>query len=384
MPIALGQQDTPSVDYYAPDFRVEIEGEELDPESNGDVLEVKVSMDMDNMASFDLTINNWDDKTVDFKYSDKSTFDVGNRVHIKMGYAGELLSMVTGQISRMTPIFPESGASTLTVGGLDGMFKLRDRKPEEGEVTKYQNMSDIEIAGAIAERNGLGINTTPSPEGNTVHDEVVQKNQDDASFIMERAKRIDYDVFVVTDPESGKSTLNFINPSDGRDSKKIRVYQFRWHQSLINFTPTINLSRQVSHITVRGWDDRTKQAIVATAGPDDLPGAGKNKKGKSGPQAVAGTMPNKKEIVVDYPVNSEEEAHKLAKSLLAERAYEFITGNGQVIGIPDLRPGDNIELFDLGKRFDGSYYVKRVEHVINDSGYKTQFEVRRVFDGVKD
>jgi hypothetical protein len=29
------------------------------------------------------------------------------------------------------------------------------------------------------------------------------------------------------------------------------------------------------------------------------------------------------------------------------------------------------------------YYVKRVEHVINDAGYRTQFEVRRVFDGVR-
>ena len=29
-------------DYYAPDFRVEVEGEALDPEAHGDVLEVKV------------------------------------------------------------------------------------------------------------------------------------------------------------------------------------------------------------------------------------------------------------------------------------------------------------------------------------------------------
>ena len=381
--VAVLKQGLPSVDYYAPDFSVEVEGEELDPATSGDVIELKVVMDLDNMASFDMTLSNWDDRGLWFKYSDTSTFNVGNQVHVRMGYAGNLLSMVTGQISSMTPQFPESGPPTLTVGGLDGMFKLRDRKPdtEKDEITKYINMSDLDIAAAIAERNKLKIKTSDSPQGNLVHAEVVQKNQDDATFLMERAKRIDYDVFVLTDPESGESTLHFVSPTDGRDASTIRVYQFRWGQSLISFSPTINLSRQVGSVTVRGWDDRTKQAIVATATPEDLPDAGVANEGKSGPEEAAATMPGKNELVVDYPVRSSEEAKKLAVALLAERAYEFITGTGQVIGLPDLRPADNIELLDLGTRFSGSYYVKKVEHVINNSGYRTSFEVRRVFDG---
>ena len=101
-------------DYYAPDYRIEIEGQELDPKSKGDILEVKVVMDMDNMTSFELNVNNWDDKTFFFKYSDKPTdpkqvtYDLGNRVHVKMGYAGKLLSMARGQITTLAPKFPES------------------------------------------------------------------------------------------------------------------------------------------------------------------------------------------------------------------------------------------------------------------------------------
>lgn len=374
----------PNVDYYAPDFSIEVEGEELDPTTNGDILELKVVMDMDNMTSFDMTLSNWDDRTLFFKYSDTDTFNVGNRIHVKMGYAGELVSMVTGQISSMTPQFPDSGPPTLTVGGLDGLFKLRDRKPARDEITKYQKITDIEIAKAIAERNNLKIKTVESPADNVEHPEVIQKNQDDASFLMERAKRIDYDVFIVTDPDTDQSTLHFVPPTDGRDSNSIKVYQFRWGQNLISFSPTINLSRQVGSVTVRGWDDRTKQAIVVTAKPENLPNAKTGTAdGKSGPKQAQDAMPGKNEIVVDYPVRSREEAEKLAQGLLAERAYEFITGNGEVIGLPDLRPGDNIELLDLGTRFSGAYYVKKVEHVINNSGYRSRFEVRRVFDGAK-
>jgi phage protein D len=371
----------PSTDYYAPDFRVEVEGETLDPEAHGDVIELKVMMDMDNMASFDLTVNNWDDKRISLKYSDTSTFDVGRNVHVFMGYAGNLLPMVSGQISTMSPHFPESGSPTLTVGGLDGMAKLRDRKPADGEVTKYTKKRDWEIAQFIARRNDLEAVVTKEGEP---YDEIVQKNQDDATFIMERAKRIDYDCFVSTDPSTGKSTLHFTKPADGREQSGMRIYRFVWGESLISFNPTINLSRQVSRVTVRGWDDRKKQAIVASAGHEDLPNAGKNKKGTSGPKAVQSTTSKgKQDVVVDAPVSSEKEAKTLAKALLCERAYQFITGTGQVIGLPDLRPGDNVEMEGLGERFNGLYYVKRVEHVINDAGYRTQFEVRRVFDGVR-
>ncbi len=372
-----------STDYYAPDFRVEVEGVELDPTTHGDIVELKVVMDMDNMTSFDFTINNWDDRRVAFKYSDSDTFDVGKYVHVLMGYAGKLLSMVSGQIATMSPHFTEKEATTLTVGGLDGMFRLRNRKAAEGETTKYENMTDSQIAKSIAERNGLTPVVTETTEK---YREVVQKNQDDATFLMERAKRIGFDCFVYTAPAGGKSDLYFVKPSDGRDASTIRVYQFAWGESLISFQPTINLSHQVGKITVRGWDSRLKQAIVATVSAKDLEdvdksGGGKAKGGKSGPETAAAAMDGKHDVVVDAKVSTQEEARRYAVALLTERAGLFVTGTGESIGLPDLRPGDNVELSRLGKRFDGTYYVTKVEHLINESGYRTKFDVRKYRDG---
>src|SRR5690349_20343504 len=109
------QSGLPPTDYYAPNYKIEVEGTELDPDSKGDVLELKVVMDIDNMTSFEMNINNWDDKTIDFKYSDEKTFDIGNRVHVQMGYADRLLSIVRGQISTLSPKFPDSGSPTISV-----------------------------------------------------------------------------------------------------------------------------------------------------------------------------------------------------------------------------------------------------------------------------
>jgi len=371
-------------DYYAPDYRIEIEGQELDPKSKGDILEVKVVMDMENMTSFEFNVNNWDDKTFFFKYSDKPTdpkqvtYDLGNRVHVKMGYAGNLLSMARGQITTLAPKFPESGSPTISISGLDGMLKLRDRKPTDKDIKKFVNQTDSEIATIIGQRNGLDVKVTKTTEK---HDLVVQKNQDDAQFIMERAKRIDFDCFVQTDPDTGKDTLYFVKPTDGRSSDKIRVYEFEWGKNLINFSPQLTISRQVSKVTVRGWSAELKDVFEYTAEPKDLPGGGGSSKGTSGPEAAEKQLNGKQEVVVDAPVTSQEEAKKLAISLLAERAYEFITGSGQVIGLPDLRPGDNVFLKNLGKRFSGEYYVKKVEHSLGNNGYTTNFDVRRVYDG---
>lgn len=374
----------PQKGYYAPNFKVFVEGRELDPVSHGDILDLKVTMEKDNLTSFDLTVNNWDDSGFDFKYSDGTTFDVGNRVEIQMGYADELKFMVRGLISTLTPRFPESGAPTLGVTGVDLLVKLRERQPVEGEQRSFANMADWEIATAVARRNNLDIEVTR--EGEQHQTPIVQRDQDDAVFLLERAKSIDFDCYIRTDPRTGNDKLFFVKPTDNRDARRARVFVFEWGKNLINFNPQLTLNRQVASVTVRGWDPATKQPISYTAGPSDLPGGGGGG-GTSGPQAAQGRLNNRQVTVVDRPVTSVQEARDYAMSLLRERAYQFLTGSGQIIGLPDLRPGDNLELHGLGKRFGGTsdrpiqYHVTKVMHTLGGSGYQTQFDVRSTTDG---
>jgi phage protein D len=373
------QSGLPSTDYYAPNFSIEVEDRELDSTSKGDVLEVKVVMGIDEITSVQLRFNNWDDSSLSFKYSDTDTLDIGRRLHLQMGYADRMVSMFDGLVTTLAPKFPHDGSPTIEVTAHDRLFLLKDSKPKEGEERKFSNMSDWKIAQLVAARNGLACKVT---EKGPTHVEVVQKNQDDAKFLKERAARIDFELYIQTDPDSGEDTLYFVQPTDGRDGEDIRVYQFEWGKNLISFTPTLTLAEQVSKVTVRGWDPATKQAIVATAVPEDLPDG--DTEGTTGPAAIAKLGEGsaaREECVVDAPVASEQEARELAVALLRERAYEFIKGSGKTIGIPDLRPGDNVELKGLGKRFSGRYFVTKVEHTLGAEGYQTQFDVRKFVDG---
>ena len=367
-----GQSADPNnTDTYAPEFDVEVSGRKLDPTTRGDVLSVKVDMDSKELDHFEFTVNNWDDRTLSFKYSDTDTFDVGRDVVVRLGYSNRLVAVMRGKIEALSPKFPESGSPTLLVSGSSSLCLLRGRKPAKHEQKQFLAMTDYEIAEVVAQRNGLTpIVTREGPR----HAEVWQRDLDDAMFLMERAKRIDFELYVQTD-EQGRESLFFLKPKDRRDSGMTRVYVFEWGRSLMSFTPKLNAARQVASVVVHGWDPTRKTAIEATADVNSLPGA--KGRGRSGPD-VAG---RKGDQVVDAPVTTQDEAQKLAEALLRDKAYEFITGDGRVIGIPDLKPGDNVELCGLGTRFSGLYYVKTVSHSVGGDGYTTTFGVRRVFDG---
>ncbi len=365
----------PDVDYYAPNFRVEVEGQELSPTTKGDVLQVSVTMQENALTSFNLSINNWDDERLQFKYTDTDTFFIGKRIHVFMGYADKLVSMIQGQVHKWSAKFPQSGSPTLEVEGLDLLSRLKGSKPHDGDALTFTGPYS-KIAQTIAARHGLDIEVTDSV---TANDAVIQKkDQDDASFLLDLARRIDFDLFMQVDPDTKKDKLHFVRPSDGRDSRPIRVYQFEWGKTLCSFTPVLNNADQIGAVTVRGYDSRTKSAIVATVTAADLPTA--DGSGPTGPQLSEknSTRPDgKQDYVVNSAIRDQEEARKLAFSRLMERANSFNTGSGEVIGLPDLRVNDNVDLSGLGTRFSGRYRVTKVVHAIGSSGFRTQFEVER-------
>lgn len=372
-----------------PDLVIEVNGVPLPAIEAADVVEVQVVMDKDNLTSFGFTLKNWvslghratgtqSDGGAQLKYSDTDRFDIGHRIEVQLGFqGGELRSMVRGIITSLAPSFGEG--ALLRVAGLDALFCLRDRKPLPGERRLFEQMSDADIAVEIARRNGLQWKVDG---GGEVHRFVAQKNQDDASFLIERARRMDHEAYIHFDPRTGRDTLHFVRPRDGREAGQTRTFALQWGSNLKAFSPVLNVARQVNECTVRGWSPETKQAISFTAGPGDVPELGG--RGRSGPEALARCLSGgvkKNDTWVDAPITSAEEARTLAISLLRERAYDFITARGTTVGMPELRPGDNLDIQGIGRRFSGEYYVMRTVHRFGQAGFMTDFEVRRPADG---
>jgi phage protein D len=354
-------------DYYAPEFVVRVDGEVLDPTTKGDILQVGVVLDQQQPASFSLTISDWDDGHLTFKYSSTTVFDPGRQITIDLGYAGRLVRVMSGVVTSLSPNFPQSGTPVLTVGGQDRMRTMAQRQPQPGDRKVYKQKTDGQIAEEIADRWKMRADVDRT---GPVHPVVWQKNQSDAVFLMERAKRIDFEFYVALD--GGEEVLYFRPRKDGRDAGRITVYAFEWGRTLISFAPRLSTTGQVASVTVRGWDPKTKKPIVYTARSSDLPSTAGG--ARSGP---ATADKQTAEVIVDSPVLTKEEARRLAVSRLMERAHAFTTATAQIIGQPDLRPGDNVDIGGVGSRFNGRYQIKKVTHSLGSAGFTTSLELER-------
>ena len=119
------------------------------------------------------------------------------------------------------------------------------------------------------------------------------------------------------------------------------------------------------------------EPIIGRATQADIADAARGNTGIGNAGTAVG---GRQDVVIGASVTTQAEADALARALLRQRAYEFITGRGEIIGLPDLRPGDTMTISGLGDRFSGTYYVQRVEHEIGSGGYGTRFEVRKSYD----
>jgi len=366
IPIYQGQ------DFWVPAFEVKLQGRAQGQGVIRDVQSVSYKDNIEQMDSFEITINNWDADTRNFKYSDLDIFDPGTQLELWMGYFGKenMRLMLKGEINTLRSSFPAGGVPTLAIGGLNILDKFR--KEQVSHV--YEEMTDREIAQQIGDErlNIKVLADKPDPEPRYPY--VFQDNKLDILFLMERARRIGFDIFVEEKASAGKSedsVLRFASSSELRRN----VYQLIYRKSLIEFSPELTTAKQVGKVTVNGWDAKAKKKITYTATRKELNvrGAGD----AASQDKIDSTVEDKGEIVATKPVANDDEARAMALRLLETNAKELIKATGSVPGLPDLRAGSVVMVDGVGKRFAGRYFVTATTHTIADGGYSTQFECRR-------
>ena len=352
--------------FYVPRYRIRLGGKELH-EHGSDFLSVQFKDSIKELSGFELVLNNWDDAgeggNPRFKYSDdEELVKLGQRVDLEMGYEDEpkLRLMMIGEITALDPQFPASGSPTITVRGLDRIHRMRNRP----KTRSWENMTDYEIARDIAQQNQMGFDgDTTAP----THPVVPQNNVDNISFLTERAKRINYEVFCRNDQ------LLFRKPRETADAE----LALDWGTSLMSFSPSLTLSRQISKVTVRFWDKTQGKLVEKSVDRAKLAAAADG--GKNAGQVLEEALGEpKEEVITREGITSEQDAQALAESVLLRSSYAFVTGTAQTVGTPMLRAGSTVELRKLGSKFDGKYYITESTHKIDNSGYQTTIAVRKV------
>jgi phage protein D len=386
-------------DLWVPAFDVKIRAKEIPSISSKDIIAVKYTDAIDKIDSFELTVNNWDAGTRDFKYTGSASgkndgpathlFDPGQEIELSMGYwkptdpkqrdpnkPDPLRLMLAGIITSMTPSFPATGQPTLKVTGQNVLRALLTKQ----QTRIYENKSDSQIAKEIGSKGELKIGDitvdveidSEAQSQEAVHDHVMQDGQYDILFLLQRAHRNGYDVVLKYKSKGGKTTPSLYFGPSSKDARA--SYQLEWGRSLMQFQPTLTTTHQVSKVTVRYWDGVKKKPVSVTVDRKQL-----NTKGLRD-QATLDRMEQgfheREDVITDQPFRDKKAATQYAKDRLERIAQDFVTARGSTFGTPDLRAGSVAEITGLGKTFTGRYFVTSTTHNLGVGGYVTEFEAR--------
>jgi phage protein D/phage baseplate assembly protein gpV len=337
--------------FYAPRFEIRISGVTMAADVADQVLSLTVETSLDLAGSFGLVLRNSDNRLLD-----SPLLDLGKTVEIYLGYGVTLQPALLGEIAAIEPSFPPDGPPTIRVSGYDKSYKMRRSQPAP---TDYHAVPDSLIAARIAVENGLIPVVDPTP--GLVEKKVTQV-ESDMTFLKSRAKRYFFDVYVEWD------RLHFQFPRP-----QTAAFVLEWGRNLSSFTPRISAAGLAGLQVIRGYNQELAQTVTAAVLAADVDPANMLERlGGSAMDLLASLVRSGiRKGSVDNPLDAAE----LARALLSDLLEGLYEGDGSCIGIPGLTAGNYIEIRGVGKRFSGTYRVRKVTHKIDGGGFSTDFSI---------
>ena len=340
-----------------PNFKIEIAGKKLSVEMMADVESIEFEEEINTASRFVINFISQDFQDDSLHYLGLDTFSIGKEIKIFLGM-DQTEQMVVGEITSVDPSFSVTELPKIQVSGYDRLYKVGLGKKKR----TFLDKKDSEMAVQIAKDWKL----TPKVEDSvTKLPYVYQNNKSDLEFLLERAKRIRYEIFV------DDKTLIFREPKE----KEKAVVSLEYRLDIEDFKVKLNNNTEGTTIVVKGWDVKKKEKIEGTAkSGDEAAKMGVEETGAAMSEKAFGATTSA--IVDQNPVDTAD-AKKLAKTKYNTILNEYVTAEGSCYGITKLRAGKTVEITKLD-RFSGPYYVTATTHKYNNKdGYTMPFKARR-------
>lgn len=295
-------------------------------------------------------------------YLDGAILDFGKLIEVSIGPPGGDRPIFKGLISAIEATFEEAPAPQVAVFAEDSLMKLRMTP----RTRTYENVSDADIAEAIASEHGLSADT--SADGPT-YDLVQQLNMSDLAFLRERAELTRAEIWLQDD------TLHF-KTRPNRSAESITLVQ---GNHLLSVQIRADLAHQRSKVRVTGYDAEERDVIDEEAGGDAI--QAEISGGLTGPSILERAFGERVAHRARRCPLTGTEASAWARAEMLRRSRSFVTAVGITRGTPDMVVGSRLNLERVGAPFSGDgYYVTRVRHSYdpsNHQAHRTHFEAER-------
>lgn len=353
-------------EFYAPAFAIRLGQTDLMRDLRLAVSQLEIDLALGLTSHFSFTVTdcfNFETRRFENDRGQDAIqlLDLGTKLDLCMGYgdAKSIPVMMSGVVMSITTSFPETGSPVLTIEGRDNSFPLTLGRNAQ----TWSKARDSDAVKEIAAKNNLNAKVETTSER---HAQIEQNQESDWAFLKKLADRNHFELYV-----AGDGVLHFERPKDTASS----ILRLAWGEGLLSFKPEANLAGQATKVEVYGWDRNRKEPIVGEARAGEESGL----TGRSAGQRLGAFVRDSKKqpaLRLRQPVFTKAEADQRAKAALDERAKQFLTGDGETIGLPELRPDRRVFLDNLGAPFSKTYYISDATHRIDGNGYRTRFKVK--------
>lgn len=293
----------------------------------------------------------------EFKWLDHDHLKEGTKVKIEGGTDQDLHTIFEGEIVGHEMDMSAHGTSTTLFRCFDKSHRLH-----RGRICKtFKQVTDTDIVKKIGQEAGF---TVKADATSVVHDWVIQKNQTNWEFLMQRAAKNGFRLYC-----KDGDKLIFEKIKD----KTPETIELEWGEALRSFRPNTSAANQVDHVVVRGWDPKTKSTIIGESKSSDAsPLVGKGK----GPENAKKAFGSARHTIFDRPIHTIKEAEELAKSIHDEIAASYLKAEGLALGVPNMKPNMMLKIKNIGQKFSGEYHISSTTHTYTSAeGFSTQFTV---------
>ncbi|MBL0387927.1 hypothetical protein JJB07_14900 [Tumebacillus sp. ITR2] len=327
----------------APRAWVEVDGK---PIRWPDIIDLHVSLTLYMAAdTFELTLRN-DQLLSDWLRKNQE-------VRIWLGYStdpnrvikAELTHLFTGKIDAVEPDF--SDQMTVRIAGRDYSSLLLDTQFSAA----YAERTGSQLAEMLFKKHGLEARVTATSD---IIERDAYDRKKEWELLQAAADLEDYVCYV------DKDKVGYFGPRDLADDEVVANYYYR--QGMRSNVGSIKFMDSAldlyNKVTVRHY---VKKKLIEASAKDD--------------KLVAELGQEKERIVYSSKAKTQAKAQEIANNLLPELSRYVITGKiGRAVGNPEIGCEKKVALHGCG-RFDGNYYVERVDHHLSKAGYTNDLDV---------
>jgi phage protein D/phage baseplate assembly protein gpV len=319
---------------------------------------IRVTVDSSLHLPSMFTIELYDPELV---WVDDTLLSIGSAVEIAMEQSeergGASGTLIGGEITALEPQFSAHGHTSIRIRGYDKSHRLHRGK----KTRTFLNQTDSGIVQTIAGEAGLSADVDSTT---VTYDYILQNNQTNMEFLLARAERIGYQVYVA----DGKLCFK------KGDSKRGEGPELALGEGLGEFRPCWTAAHQADTFTVHGWDATKKEMVKHQESTPDAAAkqGGMTSPGGSTAKTAFGTA---EAMRTDDPVSTVDEAKALALGLRGDIGRGFVEAEGICRGDPGILAGYTVKIKNVGTRFSGTYFVTSATHVYERGDYKVHLSI---------